>query len=473
MAYPEKKQKPNISLPPDRVPPQNIEAEESVLGALMIDKNAITKVADLLLADDFYRGSHQKIYEIALELFSKNEPIDILTVSNRLKEKGSLETCGGSSYLTSLVNKVPTSSNILHYAKIIHQKKVLRDLIGASYEIAELSWQESEDIDTLLDQAEKTIFSISQRSIRQEFTHLKDDLTKAFERIDQLNKGGDLLRGVPTGFRGLDNYLAGLQKSDVIVLAARPSLGKSSLALDIARQAAVKENIGVGIFTLEMSREQVTDRLIAAQSGVDLWKIRTGKGLDDQGEINDFTLLRSAMSILSEAPIYIDDASSPSVIQMRAMARRLQTQANLGLIIVDYLQLVNSSMRTDNMVQQVTEISRSLKVMARELNVPVLVCSQLSRAVMQRSPQIPRLSDLRESGSIEQDADVVLFIYRKDREKEFGEANAEDKNIADIIIAKHRNGPVGQTKLRFNEQITSFRDLEPNEGYSEDTTYSE
>jgi len=449
-----------INLPPDRIPPQNIEAEESVLGALMIDKNAMTKIADMIYPDDFYRSNHQIIYQAMLDLYVKNEPLDILSVSNRLKEKNQLENIGGSSYLTSLVNKVPTASHITHYAKIIHQKKVLRDLIQSSYEIAELGWQENEDVDVLLDKAERSIFSISQRSLSQEFIPLKEDLTKAFERIDQLTKGGEALRGVPTGFKGLDNILAGLQKSDLIILASRPSLGKSSLALDIARHATMKSNVGVGIFTLEMSRDQVVDRLIAAESGVDLWKIRTGH-LSSEGEFNDFVLLRDAISRLAEIPLFIDDASFPTVLQMRAMARRLQTHNQLGLIIVDYLQLVDSGLKSDNMVQQMTTISRSLKGLARELNVPVLVCSQLSRAVTQRSPQIPRLSDLRESGAIEQDADVVLFIYREDREKE----DTERKNIADIIVAKHRNGPLGKISLYFNEQIVSFRDLEPEENY--------
>jgi len=459
----DKKTKPSIQLPSDRVPPQSIEAEESVLGALMIDKNAIIKVVDILLPNDFYRGSHKDIYEAMVELYVKNEPIDIVSLSNRLKEKHLLEQIGGSSYLTSLVNKVPSSSHVLHYAKIIHQKKVLRDLIQASYEISELGWQESEDVDELIDKAEKSIFSISQRSASQEFESLKEGLVSAFERIDQLNKGGDKLRGVSTGFPGLDNKLAGLQKSDMIIIAARPSLGKSSLALDIARNAAIKDNVAVGIFTLEMSKEQVIDRLIASESGVDLWKIRTGH-LSNEGDLDDFTLLRDAISRLSEAPIYIDDSPSPTVTQMRAMARRLQSKANLGLIIVDYLQLVTSKMNTDSMVQQVTDISRSLKALARELNLPVVVCSQLSRAIMQRPGQKPQLSDLRESGSIEQDSDVVLFIYREDRVKE----ETERKNIADIIIAKHRNGPLGQVSLYFNESLVSFRTLDKEELYLAD-----
>jgi replicative DNA helicase len=450
------------SIPQDKMPPQNPEAEESVLGSIIIDNDALVKIADIINPDDFYLPPHRHIYEAILDLYYKNAPIDILSLSNRLEEKKLLTEVGGVSFLTSLVNKTPTSAHILHYANIIHQKKVLRDLIAASYKIAELGWNESEDIDDLLDQAEQTIFTISQKSVSQDFVILKDELTKAFERIDQLQKGGGKLRGVPTGFEALDNYLSGLQKSDLIILGARPSIGKTSLAMDIARNIALKERIPVGIFSLEMSRDQVVDRLIAAESTVDLWKIRTGH-LSTDGEINDFSLIQDAFSRLSEAPIYIDDAASPTVMQMRTMARRLLSEANLGLIIVDYLQLITPMMTRESTVQQYSEVSRSLKSLARELNVPILALSQLSRAVEQRSPAIPRLSDLRETGSLEQDADVVLFIYRED--KYYPES--ERKNIADIIIAKHRNGPLGKASLYFNEQLASFRNLEKEEKYGE------
>ncbi len=450
------------SLPQDKMPPQNPEAEESVLGSIIIDNDALVKIADIINPDDFYLPTHRHIYEAILDLYYKNAPIDILSLSNRLEEKKLLTEVGGVSFLTSLVNKTPTSAHILHYAKIIHQKKVLRDLIAASYKIAELGWNESEDIEDLLDQAEQTIFTISQKSVSQDFIILKDELTKAFERIDQLQKGGGKLRGVSTGFEALDNYLSGLQKSDLIILGARPSIGKTSLALDIARNIALKEKIPVGIFSLEMSRDQVVDRLIAAESTIDLWKIRTGH-LSTDGEINDFSLIQDAFSRLSEAPIYIDDAASPTVMQMRTMARRLLSETNLGLIIVDYLQLITPMMTRESTVQQYSEVSRSLKSLARELNIPILALSQLSRAVEQRSPAIPRLSDLRETGSLEQDADVVLFIYRED--KYYPES--ERKNIADIIIAKHRNGPLGKASLYFNEQLASFRNLEKEEKYGE------
>lgn len=442
------------------LPPQNIEAEESALGSLLIDKDAIIKIADTLFPEDFYQPTHRLIYESILHLYRHGAPIDVLSLSNRLKEQKKIKEIGGASFLTSLVNKTPTSAHVEHYARIVHEKKVLRDLIAASYKIAELGWQEAKDINEVLDNAEQIIFSISQKSIAHEFISLKGELVKAFERIDQLYKGGDKLRGVSTGFNDLDHYLGGLQKSDLIILGGRPSLGKTSLALDIARHAALKEKVPVGIFSLEMSKDQVVDRLIAAESTVDLWKIRTGRLSTDE-DINDFTLIQDSLSRLSEAPIYIDDAASPSIMQIRTMARRLQAETDLGLIIVDYLQLINPSLTRESTVQQYSEISRSLKALARELKVPVLALSQLNRAVESREGGRPKLSDLRETGSLEQDADVVLFVYREDRYKE----NVDNKNIAEIIIAKHRNGPLGHASLFFNEQLASFRDLEKDEQF--------
>lgn len=435
----------------EKLPPQNIEAEKCVLGALMIDKEAILKVVDFLRPDDFYKENHQKIYQAMIELSERSEPIDFLSVSNRLKEKGELETIGGKSYLTELINSVPTAYNVLNYAQIVAKKKVLRDLIDVSHDIALLGYNEEDDIDIILDKAEKKIFSITQHSITQKFLPLKEALGEAFERVDSLSKREGRFRGVPTGFRSLDNILSGLQRSDLVILASRPSLGKSSLALSIARNVAVKEKKPVGIFSLEMSKDQIVDRLIAAQSGVDLWKIRTGMLSDD-----DFLAIQQALGVLSEAPIFIDDVASTTVLQMRAMARRLQAEHGLALIIIDYLQLIEARNPNLSMVQQVTENSRALKSLAKELNVPVLVLSQLSRAVEQRSPQIPRLSDLRESGSIEQDADVVMFIYREDRYN----PSTPRKNIADIIVAKHRNGPLGKAELYFDEQVATFREIE-------------
>ncbi|MBI2624996.1 MAG: replicative DNA helicase [Candidatus Nealsonbacteria bacterium] len=400
--------KQNFSMP-DKLPPQSLEAEKSLLGALMIDKNAIIKVADFLEPRDFYKSSHQEIYAVMRELFEKAEPIDFLSVSNRLREKEKLEGIGGNGYLTDLINAVPTATHVLNYAKIVQRKRILRDLIDSSHEIGLMGYNETEDVEDLLDKAEQRIFSIAQRSLNQNFIPVKASLEEAFERIDRLSKREGNLRGLSTGFTDLDNILAGFQKSDLIILAARPSLGKSSLALDIARSVATKEKVPVGIFSLEMSKDQVIDRLISAEAQIDLWKLRTGK-LYSQGENNDFVKIQEAMGSLSEASIYIDDAASANILQMRAMARRLQAEKGLGLIIVDYLQLIEPRNSMASVVQQVTEISRSLKGLARELNVPVLAVSQLSRAVEQRTPQIPRLADLRESGSLEQDADVVLFI---------------------------------------------------------------
>ena len=446
---------------PEKLPPQSIEAEQSLLGCLMLDKNAITKVADFLMPQDFYRGSHQEIYRACQELFEKGEPIDLLSLSNRLKERGQLEEVGGNSYLTELVNSVPTASHVLNYAKIVQGKRILRNLIEASHEIGLLGYNETEDTDLLLDQAEKKIFSIAQRSLSQNFIPVKATLEDAFERIERLSRHEAGLRGLPTGFTDLDNILAGLQKSDLIILASRPGLGKSALAANIAASIAISQKVPVGIFSLEMSKDQVVDRLIASLANVDLWRLRTGR-LSGEGDDNDFVKIQQAMGILSEAPIYIDDAASSNILQMRAMARRLQADKGLGLVIVDYLQLMEPRNPSDQIVRQVTEISRSLKGLARELNIPVLAISQLSRAVEQRSPQRPRLADLRESGSLEQDADVVLFIYREDRYR----PESSRKNIADIIIAKHRNGPVGSIELYFDERIVSFRNLE--KGYAEE-----
>ncbi len=590
---------------PERLPPQSIEAEQSLLGCLMLDNRAIIKVVDFLKPRDFYKKTHQEIYQAMLDLFEKNEPIDLLSTSTRLKEKNLLEEIGGNGYLTELINSVPTASNVLNYAKIVQRKRILRDLIEASQEIGLLGYNETEDIDILLDQAEKRIFSIAQRSLTQNFLPIKVMLEDAFERIDNLSKHRDGLRGLATGFTDLDNILAGLQKSDLIILASRPTLGKSAMALNIAANIAINEKVPVGIFSLEMSKDQIVDRLIAAQANVDLWKLRTGM-LSGEGDDNDFTRIQHALGILSEAPIYIDDAATSNVLQIRAMARRLQAERGLGLIIIDYLQLLEPRNPSEPVVRQITEISRSLKGLARELNIPVLAISQLSRAVEQRSPQIPRLADLRESGclsgdtliiradtgemicikdlvdqtnipvysleknlklkvmkiskifssgkkmvyelktksgfrikasvnhpflkmdgwfrldqlvpgdyiatskkffsqsskndknlsqsdifwdeiisikplqveevydatvpgthnflanniivhnSLEQDADVVLFIYREDRYS----PDTQRKNIADIIVAKHRNGPVGKVELYFDDRVVSFKNLE-------------
>lgn len=445
-------------IPKDSLPPQNIEAEKSALGSLLLDKEAIHRIVDFLAPEDFYSRGHQLIFEAVRQLYDRREPIDILSLSNKLEDSGQLEAVGGTGYLTTLVNSVPTSSHVVHYAKIVQRKKVLRDLIDSAHQIIGLGHQEDEDVDDLLDQAEQKLFSISQRSSQSTFTHIGGGLIKeAFDRLDRLHKGDGKLRGYSTGFYDLDAYLAGLQKSDLVVLAARPSLGKTSLALDIAKNVAQKDKVPVGIFSIEMAKEQIVDRLISAEANVNLWKLRTGK-LSSEGEGNDFERIAAALDRLAQTPIFIDDVSSPTILQIRTMARRLQAEHGLGLLVVDYLQLIRPTRPTDSEVQQITEISRSLKALAKELNIPILAISQLSRNSEMRTDQRPKLSDLRSSGSIEQDADVVLLIYREDRVKK----DSEKKGIAEIMIEKHRNGPTGKVELYFDEDSTSFKNLARN-----------
>lgn len=440
------------------LPPQNIEAEKSTLGAILLDKEAINRIADFLRPEDFYQRAHQIIFESMLRLFEKREPIDLLSVSNLLGEQGQLDLIGGAGYLTSLINAVPTSSHIVHYAKIVERKKILRDLIDSAHHIINLGYEEEEDIENILDQAEQKLFSISQKSVQPSFAHLGGPMIKeAFERLDRLHKGDGQLRGHATGFYDLDFYLAGLQKSDLVVLAARPSLGKTSLALNIAKHVAQHEKVPVGIFSIEMAKEQIVDRLIAAEAGINLWKLRTGK-LSSEGDGNDFEKIGLALDHLAQAPIYIDDIPSPTILQMRTMARRLRAEHGLGLLVVDYLQLIRPTRPNDSEVQQITEISRNLKALAKELNIPVLAISQLSRNSEMRTDQRPKLSDLRSSGSIEQDADVVLLLYREDKVKK----DSEKKGIVEVMIEKHRNGPTGRIELFFDEESTSFKNLAKN-----------
>jgi len=437
-----------------RLPPQDIDAEKSVLGALMLEPNAIIKVADVLLSKDFYKPEHQTIFQAILELFEKSKPIDILSVTSRLKEKKQLKDVGGSSYLTELINSVPTTAHINYYADLIKKKSIFRGLITASSEINEKAFVADQEADEFLDEVERKIFAISQESTTSHFSHIKEDLKDAYERIEKLHQGERKLRGVSTGFEELDNLLSGFQKSDLIVLGARPSFGKTALALDIVRNIATKENLPVGFFSLEMSREQIVDRLIAAEAQVALWKLRTGRLTDDI----EFEMIQEALDRLSKAPLFIDDTPSPNILEMRSMARRLQIEHGLSLLVIDYLQLIQPRTVSQNMVQQVTEISRGLKSLARELNTPILAVSQLSRAVEQREMKIPRLSDLRESGSIEQEADLVLFIYRKDRDRL--DVPFEEQNMTEILISKHRNGPLGAVKLRFDLEKVSFRSID-------------
>lgn len=434
----------------DKVPPQDLEAEKSFLGSLLLDKDAIVKIADQVSSSDFYSDNHGKIYETMLELFEQRMPIDIITLSSKLKEKKQLDNIGGSSYLTNLANSVPSAAHVMHYGKIISQKATLRRLINASLEITEMGFGETKDVELLLDEAEQKLFGVSQKHFKENFIPIKNVLSETFDRIDKLHKEKGVLRGVPTGFKGLDNVLAGFQKSDLIILAARPSMGKTALALNIAANVAIKSDIPVGIFSLEMSKEQLVDRLLCSEAKIDAWKLKKGMLTDE-----DFPKIGYAMGVLSEAPIYIDDSVNSNVMDIRTKARRLQSENGLGMIVIDYLQLMEGRGSSQgNRVQEISEISRALKGLARELNVPVIALSQLSRAVEQRDNKIPQLSDLRESGSIEQDADVVMFIYREDYYNQDGEKNM----LATVYVKKHRNGPTGKADLIFKSEQISFKD---------------
>lgn len=433
-----------------KVPPQNLEAESGLLGGLLLDKEAIIKVADIVTADDFYAERNGLIYAAMTDLYEARQPIDLLTLASKLEDAGELSKIGGSGYLTELVEATPTSAHVAHYAGIVAHKATLRRLIAAASQITNFGYDESAVLEDLLDQAEQTLFSVSQKHLKQNFVPISTVLAESFDRLDELHRDKNKLRGVPTGYKALDNILAGLQKSDLVILAARPSMGKTSLALNVAHHVAVKEGIPVGVFSLEMSKEQIIDRLLAAESGIDSWKLRTGN-LED----SDFPKINHAMALLSDAPFFIDDSAVTNVMEMRTKARRLQSEHDLGLIVIDYLQLMSGRNQKDR-VQEVSEISRGLKGLARELNVPVLALSQLSRSVETRSPQIPQLADLRESGSIEQDADVVLFIYRED----YYNPETDRPNIADILVKKHRNGPIGQVELFWHPEQLLFRNLD-------------
>lgn len=445
----------------DKIPPHNLEAEANVLGSVLIDSEAINKIADIITEEDFYKKSHEIIFKACLSLYDKREPIDLLSISNILEEWGELEKIGGKSYLATLANSVVTASNVKYYAELVQKKSTLRKLLRASSEITNIAYQEENDIDDVLDESEQKLFAISQKFLKQNFSSISSVLNDTFERIDELHKNKGQLRGLATGFKDLDNLLAGLQKGNLIVIAARPSVGKTSLALDIARNISVRTKGCVGIFSLEMSKEELVDRILCAEAGISLWKMRTGK-LSDRDEHDDFPRIARAMGTLNESKVFIDDSGMLNIMQIRTKARRLKLEHNLSVLIVDYLQLMESKSGQENRVQEVAEITRGLKSIARELNIPIIALSQLSRAVEQSKPAIPKLAHLRESGSIEQDADVVLFIYRKaaDRNYRLDELNPEEKNIAEIHIAKHRNGPTGLVTLFFDFETVSFKNLE-------------
>jgi replicative DNA helicase len=435
-----------------RVPPQNIEAESSLLGSILIEKDAIIKVADIVTADDFYVDRHGTIYAAMVDLYEQRQPIDIVSLSNILSEAGELERIGGSAYITELTSAVPTAAHVIHYAGIVAHKATLRRLIAAASNISGYGYDEQTPLDQLLDKAEQTIFEVSQKNLKQNFIPIHSILADSFDRLNELHSNTGKLRGIPTGFRDLDNMLAGLQNSDLLILAARPSMGKTTFVMNLAHHIAAKEGIPVGFFSLEVSKEQLIDQLLAIESGVDSWKLRTG-ALDD----DDFPRINEAMAELSEAPLYIDDSAMTNVMEMRTKARRLQSEHGLGLVIIDYLQLISGGAGSrDGRQQEVSEISRGLKGLARELNVPVIALSQLSRAVESRTPPIPQLADLRDSGSIEQDADVVMFIYRES----YYNKQTERENITDILIKKHRNGPVGDIELYFHPEQRRFTNLD-------------
>jgi replicative DNA helicase len=444
----------------EKLLPQNIEAECGVLGSIIIDPEAIVQVSDFLHSDDFYRDAHRTIYEVIIQLFEERAPADFITICDELERRNKLEEVGGASYITSLINQVPTSGNVEYYGRIVERTAILRRLIHAAGQIAAIAY-ESNDAEAALEKAEQLIFAISQRHARSDFVHISEILADYMSKLEQLHERRGTIVGVPSGFTDLDRLTGGLQKSDLIVLAARPGLGKTSLALSLAHNAAVKFRRSVAIFSLEMSKEQLAQRLLSMDAAIDQQRLRTGWIEDDEWE-----RIVVAQNTLDEASIWIDDTASIATTELRSKARRLQSQEGIDLIIIDYLQLMQATIggkRNENRVQEISEISRSLKALARELNVPVLALAQLSRAVETRQSKVPQLSDLRESGSIEQDSDIVMFIYRDDVYNQ----DSEKKNIADIIVAKHRNGPLGGISLYFQASQTRFRDLEINQAAEE------
>ncbi|NCU37903.1 replicative DNA helicase [Candidatus Saccharibacteria bacterium] len=436
-----------------KVPPQSLDAEMSLLGAVLIDEEVIADASELVTARDFYDKRHQLVFAAMMRLYERHKPVDLLTLTEELKKKDALEAVGGSAFLTELTNYVPTAAHARAYAELVQQKAVRRRLIKASSEISEMGFDEDTTTQELLEKAEAELFSVSDQSLKQDLISIESILTESFDRIEELHRNKGALRGIRTGYRDLDNMTAGLQRSDLIILAARPSMGKTTLVTNLAYNVATIAKLPVLFFSLEMSKEQLIDRMLSDASGVDSWNIRTGNLSDD-----DFSKISEAMGEMAEAPIFIDDTPGLSVLEMRTKSRRAAHDQPLGLIIVDYLQLMQSSgSYSGNRVQEVSEISRGLKLIARELNVPLIALSQLSRSVESRTPPIPQLSDLRESGSIEQDADIVSFIYRPGY---YEPDNPDVKNITDLIIAKHRNGPVGKIQLYFHPERLRFMSLD-------------
>jgi replicative DNA helicase len=436
----------------ERLPPQSIEAEQAVLGSLLVSSDAITRVVDVLEPDYFYRKAHQIIYAAMLDLFDKNEPIDGLTISQYLKDQGKLDGIGGRQYITDLALSIATTANVEYYAKVVHDKALLRNLIKAGTEIVSSSYEET-DAEVAIDKAERLVFNLAQRRNLQQLVAIKHIVEDSFAKIEERYENRDALSGAPSGFYDLDSITSGFQPSDLVILAARPSMGKTAFALNIAQNMAVAHNIPVAIFSLEMSKEQLVQRMLCSEANIDANRLRTGHLHN-----NDWSNLAMAMGRLGEAPIYIDDSAVVTALEIRAKCRRLKAEyKGLGLIMIDYIQLMQGRKATDNRVQEVSEISRSLKTLARELSVPVIALSQLSRAVEARQNKRPMLSDLRESGSIEQDADLVMFIYRD----EYYNPESDKRGEAEIIIAKQRNGPVGTVDLLYQSSITRFLNKAP------------
>ena len=435
-----------------KVPPQNLEAEQSILGSILLENSAINSALEILKKNDFYSEAHRKIFSVIIELSEKNEPVDLITLSNALKDRNYLDSVGGTTYLASLVDNVPSAANIANYAKIVKEKAILRGLIGSATEIITNCYEAGSDVDQILDKAEHSIFEISENKVRPSFYPIRDIVKESFRSIEDLYSRKELITGVSTGFGKIDDLTSGLQKSDLIIIAGRPSMGKTALALNIAQFAALESQIPVAIFSLEMSKEQLAFRLLASEAKVDSQRLRKGF----LGE-TDWPKLTTAAGRLSEAPLYIDDTPAITVLEMKAKSRRLKAESGLGLIVVDYIQLMRGGSYRDSREQEISEISRSLKALAKELRVPVIALSQLNRKVEDRTNRRPQMADLRESGAIEQDADVIAFIYR-DEAYNKSDDNPE-KGIAEIIISKQRNGPTGVVKLAFLEKFTSFENL--------------
>ncbi len=443
----------NRSAAAAKIPPQNLDAEKSLLGAILIDEDVLADVSEAVKPRDFYDKNHEMIYDGMLRLYEKHKPVDMLTLTDELKRKDHLSLVGGSAYLSELTNYVPTAAHAEAYADLVSQKAVRRRLIKASGDISEMGYDEDSDVQELLAKAESELFSVSDQSLKQDLTSISDILADSFDRMEELHRNKGAIRGIRTGYRDLDNMTAGLQRSDLIILAARPAMGKTTFVTNLAYNIATIEKKPVLFFSLEMSKEQLLDRMLADAAGVDSWNIRTGNLSDE-----DFDKISTAMGEMNEAPFFIDDKPGLTVLELRTKARRVAHEQDLGLIVIDYLQLMQGSGRHDgNRVQEVSEISRGLKLVARELNVPVIALSQLSRSVESRQPPIPQLSDLRESGSIEQDADIVSFIYRPGY---YEPDNPDVANITDLIIAKHRNGPVGKVSLYFHPERLRFMSLD-------------